>query len=351
MSRTAFAILLKKYQNGDATAAECQVVEQWYALLDEEPRSLTVHERKEIEERLWRALQEASLGREVRSLASNLPFWRGNIFKLGVAAAVGLMMLFSYQSYRSTVSKKQTSAPIAQQMVEEMKTIVNNSAGKISVVFEDSSRALLSVGSELKYPDHFTAKVREVHLSGEAFFEVSENPERPFLVNAGQITTRVLGTSFLVNAPADQASVEVSVRTGKVSVYESDRGTNKIGPSSKKGNGVVLAANHRVRFSAKDKLFLTSLVEKPVPLPETGTEVNFDFDDSPLIEVLQRLEAGYSIKIEMEKKSLGVCPLTARLSGLELYDQLDIICAAIQGTYDVKGTTILISGQGCDSNF
>ncbi len=349
MNRTAFAALLRKYQNADATVAERQVVEQWYALLDEEPRPLMAQERKEVEERLWRALQEAVLGREVRALTSQPPFWQHNFFKLGIAAAVGLMLVFGYQFYQRPILKEQTADPVAVEKVEGMKTVANTTVKKLSVALEDGSRALLSPGSELKFPHHFAAEVREVYLTGEAFFEVSENPERPFLVNAGQITTRVLGTSFLVNAPADHASVEVSVRTGKVSVYERDE--DKAGPSKKKGNGVVLAANHRVTFSAKDKLFLTSLVENPVPLPEASASVNFDFDDTPLLEVVHRLEAGYSIRIEMERKSLGVCPLTASLSGLELYEQLDIICAAIQGSYDIKGTTILISGQGCESGF
>ncbi len=347
MSRTAFAALLKKYQTGHATEAERRVVEQWYALLDEEPRPLGVQERQDIEERLWRALQQNALRREAPAAKQLTPVWRRGFFQAGVAAVLTLALAFLiYQSENSAI---EVVEPIARQKADPIRVVTNHTNHEMPVVLEDGSKALLSSQSELRFPAHFTADKREVFLGGEAFFEVSENPERPFLVNAGQITTKVLGTSFLVKAPPGQLSVEVEVKTGKVSVYERDE--EIAGKSSKKGSGVVLAANHRVTFSGKDKLFLTSLVENPVPLPETRTSNRFDFDDTPLVEVVHRLEEAYRIKIEMEKKTLGVCPFTARLSDLDLYEQLDIICATIQGEYDIKGTTILISGKGCDSGF
>ncbi len=349
MSRTAFAALLEKYQNGDATDAERRMVEQWYALLEKESRPLTAQERRDVEERLWQALQEEALGRKTLPVGPRPPFWQQTFFRLGAAAAIGLAMFFSYRFYEPSRTDNPSTDLIAQEQDTAMKKVANGTDRKMSLVLEDSSRVLLSPGGELKFPRRFADEVREVYLTGEAFFEVSENPQLPFLVNAGEITTRVLGTSFLVNAPADQTSVEVSVRTGKVTVYERDEAT--AGQSNKKGSGVVLAANHRVTFSAKDKLFLTALVENPVPLPAAGSPVDFDFDDTPMIEVLHRLEAAYHIKIEMERKTLGFCPFTADLSDLDLYEKLDIICATIQGEYDVKGTTILISGKGCDSGF
>src|SRR5690606_23322087 len=62
-------------------------------------------------------------------------------------------------------------------------------------------------------------KTREVRLKGEAFFNVHRDPEKPFMVYADEVVTRVLGTSFNVRAYEDDGEITVAVRTGKVSVY------------------------------------------------------------------------------------------------------------------------------------
>jgi transmembrane sensor len=61
---------------------------------------------------------------------------------------------------------------------------------------EDGTTVHLEKGSRLSFPVHFDPKKREVVLSGEAFFEVTENPSKPFYVYANELITRVLGTSF-----------------------------------------------------------------------------------------------------------------------------------------------------------
>ncbi len=60
---------------------------------------------------------------------------------------------------------------------------------------------------------------RDVYLSGEAFFEVTKNPDRPFRVFANEIVTKVLGTSFTVRSFENDTTIQVIVRTGKVTVY------------------------------------------------------------------------------------------------------------------------------------
>ncbi|MEM1134823.1 MAG: FecR domain-containing protein [Bacteroidota bacterium] len=84
----------------------------------------------------------------------------------------------------------------------------------------------LSDGSEIKinseawvtFPEKFIGNKREVRLIGEAYFKVVSNPERPFIVTTGDISTKVLGTSFNVKYQKDRNSVQVAVETGKVEV-------------------------------------------------------------------------------------------------------------------------------------
>ena len=348
MSRTTFAALLHKYQSGTASPSECQVVEQWYALLDEEPRPLHEREWKALENRLWAALEKKSLGKAPPAEAKVVPLWQRPVLRWSVAASVCLLALMGYGINQFEWSGNLANRDVFQKTDAGTKVISNTTDEDLAVALEDGSKVTLKPESELRFSEPFADSERIVLLDGEAFFEVSANPDRPFLVNTGELTTKVLGTSFSVKARPGDSSVEVAVKTGKVSVYE--RTPEKSVSSKKKGNGVVIGPNHQVVFTKNEKLFLTGLVDDPEPLPKQASEVKhtLDFDDVPLREVLGQLETTYNIDIETDKQTLGECPLTARLSGKGLYAQLEIICAVIQGTYEVKGTTILISGKGCE---
>jgi len=348
MSRTTIAALLKKYRSGTASPAERQVVEQWYALLEEEPRPISELEWKALENRLWVALETKAFGKPNPAEASVVPFWQRSTFRLSLAAAVSLVFVFSYVAYRSTTQENPSGGQAIAGENAGTRTFTNTSGKPLPVRLEDCSKVTLDPNSELKVLNHFTGQERVVFLSGDAFFEISEDPNRPFFVNAGDITTKVLGTSFYVKARPENPTVEVSVKTGKVSVYERTRSQAS---SGKRGSGVVLTPNHLVVFSKNDKIFLTSLTENPTPVPSQESVVasSFAFKDVPLREVLDQLEKAYNIDIEIEKQNLGECPLTAQLSNKGLYAQLEIICAAIQGAYEIKGNTILINGKGCES--
>ena len=67
-------------------------------------------------------------------------------------------------------------------------------------MLSDGTKVYLNAASELKYPVQFDSKKRQVHLSGEAYFEVAKDECRPFFVQAGDVRIRVLGTSFNVTS-------------------------------------------------------------------------------------------------------------------------------------------------------
>ncbi len=346
MSHSTFTDLLKKYRSGTATESERKIVEQWYALIEEEPRILEPGEWDTIETRLWQKLEEKTGGdgisaREKTGWIRNSPA----LIKYGSAAvlfiaAVFLGFLLFNRPLKYTLSKENTR--------EGLRHFRNTDLQEVSVLLEDGSTVFLAPKSELTYPEHFKDNSREVHLTGEAFFTISENPDRPFFVNAGKITTKVLGTSFRVRASQNGSEIEVSVKTGKVSVYEKARENDQ--RSDKTSNGVILTPNQQVTFHEENGLFITGIVESPEILPETNWQhaTLFDYRDTELSRVLADLKKAYHIDLELEKKSLGDCPLTANLSQKDLYVQLDLICAAIQGSYKIKGTTILINGKGCE---
>ena len=217
----------------------------------------------------------------------------------------------------------------------------------MKIILQDSSFVVLTPGSKLSFPFNFDVNKREVFLSGKGFFSVSEDVDRPFFVNTGEVITRVLGTSFWIDNSLENQDIEVIVKTGKVTVYERK---NENATASKISNGLILNANHKATFMSSNRIFKTSIVDRPVVLPMEGESQKFifEYNDVPLKEVLDQLESAYGINIELDRNTLKTCSLTANLSKKELFSQLEIICAAIQGSYEIIGSTILITGKGCD---
>jgi ferric-dicitrate binding protein FerR (iron transport regulator) len=101
----------------------------------------------------------------------------------------------------------------------EYNTLSNPRGSKvISLLLADGSKVWLNAASSLKYPTAFTGKERKVEITGEAYFEVAHNPDKPFIVSKAGTSIKVLGTHFNVNAYDDESSLDVTLLEGSVSV-------------------------------------------------------------------------------------------------------------------------------------
>lgn len=104
----------------------------------------------------------------------------------------------------------------------EYNTIVVPRGGIYSLVLSDGTKVFLNSESELRYPAKFARGNRNVYLKGEAFFDVTPDSLRPFIVNAREMQTRVLGTSFNILAYADEPAIRTTLFTGRVEVSVDD---------------------------------------------------------------------------------------------------------------------------------
>ncbi len=97
-------------------------------------------------------------------------------------------------------------------------TITTPRGGEYRVVLPDGSRVWLDAGSSLKFPTEFNGKNREVVLAGQGYFEAFKDPMHPFIVTAGKMQVRVLGTSFNIMAYQDEQTMNTSLITGAIAV-------------------------------------------------------------------------------------------------------------------------------------
>ncbi|QHT69238.1 FecR family protein [Rhodocytophaga rosea] len=221
---------------------------------------------------------------------------------------------------------------------------VNRGTEPMLINLPDKSTVLLQENSRIYYASIFNDSIREVHLEGEAFFEVAKDPKRPFYVYTDEITTRVVGTSFHVKAnPADN-NISVIVKTGRVSVFTN---TDQKKTMAKDSSGLVLTPNEQLIYQKADKQ-ITQTVVKPIEIRRLAIpENNFVFHQTPVSQVFSRLEENYNVDIEYTVTQLRNCDLTASFTDEPFAVKLDLICGAIGVSYQMEGNRIIIQGTGC----
>jgi transmembrane sensor len=237
--------------------------------------------------------------------------------------------------YEKQISRAETS----------LKEKVNTTKTQQKILLKDGTKVTLKPGSKLSYTD-FLANQRIVYLKGEGFFEVAKDSSKPFLVYAGHIIVRVLGTSFNVVSNTEKTKSCVSVTSGKVKVYAAGK-LNESG-SHKKEWEVDIYPNQKVVFDAGTQAFEKSLVAEPVQLMEVGTANEFNYTDTSVNSILGDLETAYGVTIRRDNALFESCRVTAPLGDLPLFRKLDIVCQTIGATYEVFGTEIVISGGACN---
>ncbi len=340
MTKEEFQELLKRYNEGNCSEEEAREVNDWFVKISDENLELSEFEKTQVKDRMISAIRKTLPSANKREKVYPLIFPM-----LRVAASLILAMLVVYVlvNRNAITPVKQIAQVLSSPDLIEHKNTTQNI---LKIQLPDFSTVELKPNAEISYSKKWDDQKREVHLMGEAFFEVVKDSKRPFYVYGGEIVTKVLGTSFSVNATKDAESIEVSVRTGKVSVYEGAK-ENNVPQHGIDANGVILTPNEKVEYFVNDKHWVTSLVEEPKPLPNSNKALEFVFSNTPMSDIISSMERTYSIDIIIENEASYSCTFTGDVSMMELYDILDIICKSTGTNYEVKGTKILITGRGC----
>ena len=219
----------------------------------------------------------------------------------------------------------------------------NTTQKPLPVTLPDGSRIRLSPKSRISYSQNIdTASFRDVYLLGEAFFEVTRNVHRPFRVFANEIVTKVLGTSFTIRSFEKDTAIQVIVRTGKVSVYAQTQISG-----SDKTPEVIITPNQQLVYEKAAQKFRKELLGNPLVIAPGAFEKTLVYDDAPLEKVFNDLSKAYGINIVCDSEALEKCTVSADLKGESFYQQLDLICRAIGGKYELIDGQVVIESAGC----
>lgn len=210
---------------------------------------------------------------------------------------------------------------------QEYNTLQVPRGGEYKVMLGDGSFVHLNAGSELRYPVSFQDTVRTVYLSGEAWFEIKKDAERPFYVKTEQVQVRVYGTAFAVNT-LFEGQTTVALVNGKIGLI-ADGKEEELEPSQL---GVYNHAEHTIQINTTDLAPYTAWRE--------GLLV---FNDEPLGQILHRLALWYDIEVFYMNEASRQETFTGYL---KRYDNIEVILKALQKTiavkFELKGRTLTV---------
>jgi ferric-dicitrate binding protein FerR (iron transport regulator) len=246
-----------------------------------------------------------------------------------LAAAAAMVLLFAGMATYRYLHRQPAGAALA------TTRHTPPSADHQYITLPDGSKVLLNAGSQLHYPDSFGA-VREVHLTGEAYFDIRHNSAQPFIVYAGNTKTVVLGTAFNIQAFPGENKVVVTVTRGKVRV-EHDRQL-----------AGILTRNEQLSVDKTHDAVKKEIVNAQEAI--AWKQDDMVWDDVPMKEVIGELQQRFNTTIAFSKPQLGNCRITAAFLHHEPLQQvIQVISRIYHMEYHIESNnSILLTGAGCE---
>jgi len=328
---------LEQYPGKQLSIAEARQIVQSIRI---SPKSVN---QRLVAQEVQKLLQTIEATKKVTTVSFMRKWWYAAAC-LTILAGIGITGAYYIKSQNIAIQFSYNNITASKHLVEQ----VNTSGKMMKIVLPDNSTVILSPNSRISYKNGFDSiSTRDVYLSGEAFFEVTKDALHPFRVFANEIITKVLGTSFSVRSFDNKKDIEVTVRTGRVSVYSQLTTADKKTTTANKLDGIIITPNQQLVYKKELQKFEKELLDKPVIIVPDMTPQMMVYEDASLVKVLRDLRKAYGIHIIYDADLLNNCTLTADLSDEALYTKLNLICRAIGGWYEVIDAQVIIHAGGC----
>ncbi len=325
MDKEQLKRLLQKYLDGQPTAREQKMLEAWIVLAEKHHDELSEQDKAFIKNRLWERVRPAAEVSAVLSDEQHFGVVRFSKRMLRYAALWAGLVVFLVAGYLFRYRILDMIDPV---------TLQTKATGPYEIkklLLPDSSIVTLAANSSISYPEKYRGTKRYAALKGKAFFSITHNPAKPFVVESDDIQVKVLGTSFEVNNAATADAV-VTVVTGKVQVSVADKPV------------ALLTPDQQVTYRRKDGLVTIANNIDAVNITN-WTNNNLVFNETPLAIVLQTVAAEYGINIENIRTATATqATFSGSFTRKESWkDVLDVICISSGLSWSVtNGNTVVI---------
>ncbi|WP_147676650.1 FecR family protein [Algibacter pacificus] len=287
MTKAKFYIILEKYLKGVANKNEANIIETFYSALQNEKSANFEWLDKEgntIKHTLKKQIDK-SINQEKKRFNTRL------IYKVAASIVLLLSVALTYVAVSTTAKPNVIYTEIS-----------THDGIRKKIELPDGTLIEININSTLKYPKTFgTTKERKVFLNGEAFFNVSKNKAKPFVVMANGLTTKVLGTQFNVNSNPN--SVNVYLVEGSVEVATNEE------------KQILKPKQKAVYIPTEKGIGITT----PNQYKELAWRANtFNFNNETLGEVTKLLEKRFNVTIQFSNGHIREKRLSAHFENQNL---------------------------------
>lgn len=221
---------------------------------------------------------------------------------------------------------------IREGFVQQFNELMTPRGGEYQVTLADGTMVWLNADTRLKYPMTFDADKREVYLSGEAYFEVTKDTDRPFYVVTDKLRVKVYGTQFNVNTQ-QQGIIRTTLVNGKVGVTVKAT-----------GNETMLSPNQMMEYNPVTGAVQVKDVDVYTYIAWKSGE--FVFEDERLEDIMEQLRLWYDVEVFYTNENVKNIKFTGDATRFsDITDVLRILERTGSVEFSVSGRTVTVCGR------
>ncbi|WP_163716544.1 FecR domain-containing protein [Mangrovibacterium lignilyticum] len=205
---------------------------------------------------------------------------------------------------------------------------------KIKMDLGDGTRVWLNAGSKLSYSNSFNSNNRNVTLSGEAYFQVAKNKKLPFIVQAGQVKVKAVGTAFNVKAYADEDKLEATLVEGTI---ELSQGGDKQMLMPRQ----MITIDRPNALTGKMKYQIATNVNTDIYTSWIGKRWIFEREN--MLDFAKKLERRYDVRISIEDERLTTYKITGSIEQQTLGQLLSALQLTIPLSYKIQDDEVVLT--------
>lgn len=303
--------LIGKFLSGEALPEEAMLLEDW---MQESPENVNYFNRSA--EALGHQIPKVATDKAWTNVAAQLHQAPVRKLRFGWISSVAAILIIAIGTFFWMNSGSEERLFAAD-------------SGKSHVKLDDGTDIRLAAHSSLELSEGYGKTNRNVELKGSGYFSVKHSAKLPFIINAGQLHIKDLGTKFDVKSTED--TIFVRVDEGVVMIYDN------------KGMKITLKANesaHYVISSGKMELD----VKTGNISPKTSTVI---LDNQRMEDVVNLLNQAYKADIRIENPALNNCRITTEFLNEDLETVLDVIAQTLEVRIEKEGEVYLVKGSSC----
>jgi len=275
-----------------------------------------------LQEDVWSGLKNKTTD---KSSSATQQFHMNTVYK--IAASFLLVVSIVFAIYKLSVDKSEVNNRLAEQKPIERVSLPGQ---KITTVLPDGTLVKLNSDSKLIITSDFSSNDRKVHLTGEAFFEVTRDETRPFVITTDFMEIEVLGTSFNVSAYENNLSRSVAVKSGKVLVSKNSNGSS-----------VELIAQEMSLLSGQGQLKKHRIIN---PLLAFGwVDQMIVFENESVEEVLTTISRWFGVEIVINDAISNNKLYTATYENPSLKEVLESMSYVYNFKYSIHEKKVIIN--------